>query len=158
MNISRRKFVRAGTVSALLAGLSLSSAKSIFGQKQKSPGVGGFALPYAAKTDPVFYFSRETFAPYMNTTFRIASRQKGAAFDATLVEVFDYQAQAHARKVKTHEGNCFALTFRAGERDTLSQGTYKFVHPALGSFSLFVVPGKPSADGTTYEAVVNHLA
>jgi hypothetical protein len=150
--------VRAGAVSALFAGLNLSPAKLIFGQQKRTSGAGGFAVPYEAKTDAVFYFSHETFAPYLNTTFRIATRAKGAAFDATLVQVFDYQAQARARKTKTHDGECFSLTFRVGERDTVSQGTYKFVHPALGRFSLFVVPGTPSASGMSYEAVINHLA
>jgi hypothetical protein len=149
--------VRAGAVSALLAGLNLSPAKLIFGQQKRAPGTGGFAIPYEAKTDTAFYFTHGTFAPYLNSTFRL-SRGKAIAFDATLIQVFDYQAQARARKVQTHDGDCFSLTFRAGARDTVSQGTYKFVHPALGRFSLFIVPGAPSADGTIYEAVINHLA
>ena len=157
MNLSRRNFLRAGTVSALLAGLNLSPARLVFGQT-KSRGAGGFAVPYEAKTEPTFYFTRETFAPYVGSTFRLATRAKGVAFNATLVSVIDYQAQARARKAKTHGGECFGLTFRAGERETVSQGTYKFSHAALGSFSLFVVPGKSEADGTIYEAVINHLA
>lgn len=150
--------MRAGAVSALLAGLNLSPAKLVFAQQKSAPGKGVYAIPYEAKTDAAFYFSHETFTPYLNSTFRIATRAKGVAFDATLVQVFDYQAQARARKVKTHDGECFSLTFRAGERDTVSQGTYKFAHSALGSFSLFVVPGTPSAEGTIYTAVINHLA
>jgi hypothetical protein len=157
MNLSRRNFLRAGTVSALLVGLNLSPANLVFGQT-KSRGKGSFAVPYEAKTEPIFYFTRETFAPYLNSTFRLTTRAKGVAFDATLVGVFDYQAQALKRKIKTHSGECFSLTFRAGERDTISQGTYKFAHAALGRFSLFVVPGESDSDGTTYEAVINHLA
>jgi hypothetical protein len=156
MSLSRRKFLRAGAVSALFAGLNLGLAKLAFGQT-KSRGAGGFAVPYDAKTEPMFYFTRETFAPYLNSTFRLSTRAKGVTFDATLVSIFDYQAQARARKAKTHAGECFALTFRAGERDTVSQGTYKFSHAALGRFSLFVVPGRQEAGGATYEAVINHL-
>lgn len=157
MSFSRRKFLRAGFVSALLAGLNLSPAKLIFAQQKRLPGAGGFVVPYEAKTEPTFYFTRETFAPYLNSTFSLA-RGKAISFDATLIEVFDYQAQARARKVRTHEGDCFSVTFRAGARDTVSQGTYKFNHAALGRFSLFIVPGAPAADGTTYTAVINHLA
>jgi hypothetical protein len=105
----------------------------------------------------MFYFTHETFAPYLNSIFRLA-RGKAILFDATLVEVFDYQAQARSRKVRTHDGECFALTFRAGAGDTVSQGKYKFSHAALGRFSLFIVPGAPSADGAIYTAVINHLA
>lgn len=157
MTLSRRNFLRAGTVSALLAGLNLSPANLVFGQT-KSRGKGEFAVPYEAKTEPTFYFTHETFAPYLNSTFRLSTRAKGVAFDATLVAIFDFQAQARARKAKTHGGECFALTFRAGERDTVSQGTYKFSHAALGRFSLFVVPGSTDNGATTYEAVINHLA
>ncbi|MDT7542413.1 MAG: hypothetical protein QOE33_2317 [Acidobacteriota bacterium] len=158
MNITRRSFLRAGSVSALLAGLNLSPARLVFGQqKGGAQGKGPFAIPYEAKIDPAFYFTRDTFAPYLNSTFRI-SRGKGIAFDATLVEVFDFQAKARATKALSHEGECFALSFRTGERDTVSQGTFKFVHPALGRFSLFIVPGTSSAEGMTYGAVINHLA
>lgn len=156
MNLTRRNFLRAGTITALLAGLNLSPASLVFGQT-KSRGEGGFAIPYEAKTDPVFYFTRETFAPYLNSTFRMTTGAKGVAFDVTLVSVFDFQAQARTRKTKTHGGECFSLTFRAGARDTVSQGTYKFSHPALGRFSLFVVPGTTEDGTTTYEAVINHI-
>jgi hypothetical protein len=158
MSITRRTFVRAGAVSALFAGLNLSPAKLIFAQEKNVPGAGGFTVPYEAKTEAPYYFTHETFVPYLNSTFRISSAAKGAAFDATLVQVFDYQAQARARKMKTHAGECFSLSFRAGERDTVSQGIYKLSHSALGRFSLFIVPGTPSAEGTMYTAVVNHFA
>jgi hypothetical protein len=162
MSFSRRKFLRAGAVSALLAGLELSPSKLVFAQQKQLPGAGGFVVPYEAKTEPMFYFTHETFAPYLNSTFRL-SRGKGITFDATLVEVSDLraksQASARSLKSKAREGDCFSLTFRAGERDTISQGTCKLSHAALGRFSLFVVPGgEPSADGVTYTAIINHLA
>lgn len=138
--------------------MSLSPAKLIFGQEKNRPASkGSFAIPYEAKTDAAFYFTHETFAPYVNSTFRI-SRGKAVSFDATLVEVSNYQAQSRTSKVQTQVGECFSLSFRAGERDAVSQGTYKFVHPALGRFSLFIVPSESTAGGTTYEAIINHLA
>jgi hypothetical protein len=161
MSFSRRKFLRAGVVSALLAGLELNPAKLVFAQQKRLPGAGGFVVPYEAKIAPMFYFTHETFAPYLNSAFHL-SRGKGISFDATLIEVFDLQAksQAKARAFKSAvlEGECFELTFRAGPRDTLSQGTFKFSHAALGRFSLFVVPGAPSANGMTYTAVINRIA
>ena len=159
MSLSRRNFLRAGCVSALLAGLELSPAKLVFAQQKR--GQGGFAIPYEAKTQSAFYFTHETFAPYLNSTFRL-SRGKGIGFDATLVEVSDLRAQSQAKaralKSEVREGACFALTFRAGASDTISQGTCKLSHAALGSFSLFVVPGEPTADGETYTAIINHIA
>lgn len=162
MNISRRSFLRVGSISALLAGLNFGTARLAFGQDGRAPAAeGGFAVPYEAKTDSAFYFTPDTFSQYLNSTFRL-SRGKGmAAFDATLVAVSDLrlksQAKARAFKSKVYDGQCFSLTFRAGELDTVSQGTMKLSHPALGGFSLFVVPGPPSEDGTHYQAVINHI-
>lgn len=162
MNTSRRSFLRLGSISALFAGLNLGAARVAFGQEKGAPAAKGpAAVPYEAKTDPAFYFTPDTFSPYLNSTFRL-SRGKGVAFDATLVAVEDTRAQSQAKaralKARVSEGQCFALTFRAGERDTVSQGTLKFNHPALGRFSLFVVPGASSAEGTNYGAVINHIA
>jgi hypothetical protein len=162
MNISRRSFVRLGSISALLAGLNLGGARHVFGQRKGAPAGKGLPdLSYEAKTDPAFYFTPDTFSPYLDSTFRL-SRGKGIAFDATLISVSDVraksQAKARAFRAQAREGQCFELTFRAGERDTLSQGTCKFDHAALGRFSLFVVPGESSAQGTHYGAVINHLA
>lgn len=161
MNISRRSFLRLGSISALVAGLNMRAALPAFGQVKGASGLkGSFAVPYEAKTDPAFYFTPETFSSYLNSNFRL-SRGKGIAFDAALVSVSDLrsksQARARAFKSQVYEGACFALTFRAGERDTISQGICKFDHSALGRFSLFVVPGESSAEGTHYEAIINHL-
>lgn len=161
MKSSRRSFLRLASVSALFAGLNVRAALPAFGQQKGAPGPkGALAVPYEAKTDPAFYFTPDTFSPYLNSTFRL-SRGKGIAFDSTLVSVSDLraksQAKARAFKSQVYEGPCFALTFSAGERDTVSQGICKFNHPALGHFSLFVVPGQSSAGGTHYEAVINHI-
>lgn len=162
MNITRRRFLRVGSISALLAGMNLSPARIVFGQqKGASLGKGALPLPYEAKTDPVFYFTSDSFAPYVGSTFRV-SRGKGIAFDATLVSVTDLQAKsqamARAFRAQVQEGHCFALSFSAGARDTVSQGICKLSHPALGRFSLFVVPGATSAEGASYAAIINHLA
>lgn len=161
MNISRRSFLRAGSISALFAGLNLGAARHVFGrQKGAAVGKGSVAVPYEAKTDPAFYFTLDTFSPYINSTFRI-SRGKGIAFDAVLIAVTDLSAQSQAKarafKSQALSGQCFSLTFRAGENDTVSQGTFKFSHAALGRFSLFAVPGESSSQGTHYGIVINHI-
>ncbi|HEX8160823.1 MAG TPA: twin-arginine translocation signal domain-containing protein [Pyrinomonadaceae bacterium] len=157
MSLSRRNFLRAGTASTLLAGFTLSPSKLAFGQNGPR-NAQPFAVPYEAKIDAPFYFTRDSFAQYLNSTFRLTTRAR-TAFDATLVGVFDYQAQARARRQRTHAGECFALTFRANERDTVSQGTHRFSHAALGRFSLFIVPVRADEGGQTiYEAVINHFA
>jgi hypothetical protein len=162
MKITRRSFLRVGSVSTIAAGLNLSAARHVFGRDKVIPaGKGLIATPYSAKTGPAFYFTPDTFAPYINSTFRL-SRGKAATFNATLVAVTDLSAQAQANaqdfKATATQGRCFSLTFRAGERDKVPQGAFTIDHAALGRFVLFVVPGAPAAAGAQYEAVINHLA
>ena len=161
MSTPRRQFIKTASASALVAGLGLSHAKLLFAQSKRAPATadGAFSIPYEAKTDAVFYFTRDTFAPHLNTPFRIVGNIKGSGVYgvATLVGVFDFQAQARARKSKTHGGECFGLSFESRTEHALPQGTYKMEHGALGKFSLFIVPGRPADGVATYEAVINHL-
>jgi hypothetical protein len=158
MSISRRNFVRAGSVSVLLAAGGLRPAGLLFAQSKRDAGAAGpFAVPYEAKVAPEFYFTRDTFAPHLNTPFRFVGRKGGSYAEATLVGVFDFQAQARGRKSKTHGGECFSLTFESRGEHALPQGTYKMEHGALGRFSLLVVPSSPADGITRYEAVINHL-
>ena len=154
MNVTRRKFLRAGVVSALFAGLTLAPSKLIFGQKKSKP-----ATPAAPPdSDPVFSFNESTFTPYVGSEFMLGAR--GRATSARLELVSDLQKDMRDRQVPTHDGECFALVFTAPapKRDAPQQGTYRVEHAALGRFSLFLVPG-PSRDGSvTYEAVINRLA
>ena len=154
MNATRRKFLRAGAVTALFAGLTLAPSKLIFGQKKRKT-----ATPAAAPdSDSVFHFNVSTFAPYVGSEFVLAAR--GRATTARLERVSDLQQDLRERRVSTHGGECFSLVFAAPapKRGAPPQDTYRIEHGALGRFSLFLVPG-PARDGSvTYEAVINRLA
>ena len=156
MNATRRKFLRAGAVSALFAGLTLVPSKMIFGQKKRKP-----ATPDAPTGgDPVFSFNASTFTPYVGSEFLLAATARGRATAARLERVSDFQQDMRDRSVATHGGECFSLVFSAPvpKRAAPQQATYRVEHAALGRFSLFLVPG-PARDGSvTYEAVVNRLA
>lgn len=157
MNVTRRKFLRAGAVSALFAGLTLAPSKLIFGQKKRTP-----AIPDAPTGgDPVFSFNASTFMPYVGSEFLLAAvARRGRATAARLERVADLQQDMRERSVATHGGECFSLVFSAPapKRAAPQQATYGVEHAALGRFSLFLVPG-PARDGSvTYEAVINRLA
>lgn len=162
MNVTRRKFLRAGSVCALAAaGLGLSPSQLVFGQsKLNRPGGKGFDIPYESKTDRVFYFNRETFAPHVGTDFRLFQKGARKGYGLRLETVFDNQAQLKSRRLKAHDGECFSLYFRGPASKDLPQATYRLEHAALGTFSLFLVPGRAdeSAGVVVYEAVINHLA
>lgn len=157
MNVTRRKFLRAGAVSALFAGLTLAPSKLAFGQKkQRKP-----ATPDApTQSDPVFSFNASTFAPYVGSEFMLAATARGRATGARLERVSDFQQDLRKRRLATHGGECFSLVFSAPapKRGVPQQATYRVEHAALGRFALFLVPGPVSDGSVTYEAVVNRLA
>ena len=156
MNVTRRKFLRAGAVSALFAGLTLPPSKLLFAQKKRKHE--GFDIPHESKTDPVFYFNQLTFASYVGTEFKLVTGTRGKGVGVRLTEILDRQKELRDARRSTHEGECFSLFFRGPARKSPSQETYRMEHPALGQFSLFLVPGGERGDGVTYEAVINHLA
>ena len=159
MNVTRHKFLRAGSVCALLAGLGLDSSKLVFGQsKGRSPGHKGYDIPYESKTDRVFYFNRETFAPHVGTDFRLYQKGARKGYGLRLEQVFDNQAQLKSRRLAAHDGECFSLYFRGPASADLPQATYRLEHASLGTFSLFLVPGRAESGVVLYEAVINHLA
>lgn len=156
MNATRRKFLRAGAVSALFAGLTFAPSKLIFGQKQRKP-----AAPDApTESDPVFSFNASTFTPYVGSEFLLAANARGRATAARLELVSDHQQDLRERRVATHDGECFSLVFSApaSKRNVPQQATYRVEHAALGRFSLFLVPGPARGGSVTYEAVINRLA
>ena len=51
----------------------------------------------------------------------------------------------------------FSLLFEANAKDFLEQRMYDFEHPAIGNFSIFIVPVGSDGNMTQYEAVFNRL-
>lgn len=155
MNVTRRKFLRAGAVSALFAGLILDPSKLVFGQKQDKAA----PLVPPPGADPVSYFNASTFAPYVGTQFRLDAASSRRATSARLEQVADLQQDLRDRNVATHAGECFSLIFSApAAKHAPQQGVYRIEHGALGRFSLFLVPGPARGGSLTYEAIINRLA
>ncbi len=157
MSTSRREFLRAGSVFALAAGLSLSFADVAMGQKRRKPQVvdQNPVVPQLAQRTPLFRMTRETFAPYVNTTFTL---DPGHTFPITitLIAVKDLRSELELKQ-NLPGRECFSLTFRAPEEDLPRQGTYRMRHDALGTFDLFVVPMTDSEGQRFFEAIINRL-
>jgi len=140
MVVSRRGFLKRGSLLVVAAGVSLGSANAIFGHV----------------TDPTlddstsFNYAKATFLPYLNTVFSIyVSSTKMLV--ATLVSIDDV-GPVPDKAVTGRES--FVLKFRGTE--ALKQNTYKIEHQTLGSFELFLVPGKDKKN-IYYLAVINRL-
>jgi hypothetical protein len=139
VGVSRRGFVQGAGV--LIAGGWLHSTLSF----------GRASAVASEATSPVHAMDQEAFAAYLGQSFRIEG-EATAPLDVRLVDVADRRPP-----VGHHGGESFALIFRSLGDQPLSQHTYQFSHPALGSFPLFIVPGVASPEGINHEAIINRL-
>ena len=149
----RRTFLKSGAMVALFAGVCAGSADLAFPQQAapKAPGAN-HPIPYETKLDPVFYFTRATFEPHLNTEFRVVAGRTSTAMK--LVEI----AACGPRGVRDGaEGECFTLLFRASEPLAKIRTIHEVEHDALKKFSMFFSPVKKNSDpeGIYYEAVIN---
>ena len=150
MSINRRKFLRAGTLVALSAAISL---KSVWGQGNRKGSNGNHTdRAQEAAKDNLANYNKATFESYLNSIFRLYSGS--AVVEIALVEVKDIGSTT----AKPQPGaESFSLLFRGGTR-TIDQGTYTVDHPALGRFQLFLTPGKTDDNGAaSYVAVINRI-
>jgi hypothetical protein len=158
MSVSRRKFMKSGTLTALSAGLTLSSFGLGFAQKSKQGGPAVDRKLPIKDRDPLGYYTFETFEPYIGSIFQ-APNALGKMVSLTLVSVTAYQPRAKT-KLATRTApasDSFSLTFKASKRLPQFTSIHKVSHPALGKFDLFLKPYE-AADGTIYyEAVFNRL-
>jgi hypothetical protein len=147
MSISRRKFLRAGTLVALSAALPISVLGQSFKDRDGNPGDQQTAQP-----DPLAQYDRAAFASYLNSIFQIYTGY--SIVEVALSEVKDLQPAQTPRDGK----ECFSLLFRGGSV-ALGQNTYRIEHPSLGSFELFLVPGGPDKVGAqSYVAIINRVS
>ena len=146
MSISRRVFIKVGTLAAIAAGISLRPGLSVMGQDV----VDQIGAPVA--NDPLSNYTQATFAQYVNSVFRLRGR---TVVDVNLMKVED-TLPAKVARVGGRES--FLLHFRGGGV-RLPQDTYTVEHAALGTFLLFLVPSGADENGAQgYIAVINRLA
>lgn len=159
MNPTRRTFLKAGAASALVAGFALKPSKLVFGQIATDQ-YGGYAVPYTATTNSIYYCNQETFKPYVGSTFVIEGGRLLLVQSLTLNGITDWQAILRASRLRTHRGECFSLYFQGGSSTPLPSATYWLSHSALGKFQLFLVGRQQVERGAAaiYEGLINHLA
>lgn len=150
MSITRRKFLKAGTLVALSLGAPLSL---VFGQQGNKGGDGNTFDGQDMPADPLAHYTRSAFASYLNSIFRLYTGY--SIIEVALVEVKDLAPDPAAAATGKE---CFSLQFRGGTT-ALQQNTYAMDHPALGKFQLFLVPGAPDSNGAqSFVAIINRLS
>jgi len=149
MSITRRKFLKAGTLVALTAAIPLR----VIGQQPRKVTDGNpIDQSKDVAADPLSTYTRSTFSSYLNSIFRLYTGY--STIDVALVEVKDLMPGAATIQTGAE---CFSLLFRGGSV-ALPQNTYKIEHPSLETFPLFLVPGKPDDNGAqSFVAIINRL-
>jgi hypothetical protein len=157
MNISRRKFMKAGIMVAAFAGIPLTAQiTTVQNPVSKSSNAKAGVKPSSPKRpiskcepDLVGYYSKSTFAPYVGSEFRV-HLDGSKVRRIKLVEVREIVGGGNAEQ-------SFSLLFTGPKGKTFPQKTYAVEHGALGKFSLFLVPvGLRAGAGAEYfEAVFN---
>ena len=158
MSVSRRKFIKAGTLTALSACLIFKAGESAFGQK-KVPDrpVSKFDVPYEAQQNPILYYDRATFEPYVGGTF-IGRDARGRTIELKLLRVTEYKPNPRATittgSIRNTES--FALTFSASRSLPPFTSIHLIEHAVLGKFDLFLQrTGNDSQ--LIYQAIITHL-
>lgn len=149
MLISRRTFMRAGTLAALFAGVPLATV-NVLGQRIH-PSPDDSPVDQAQANDPLSTYTKATFVSYINSVFVFRAPGVRNDIEVTLMQVSDMKAALG--------GECFSLLFRGGGGPVLQQNTYTVEHPALGTFKLFLVPVGTDDNGAQgYLATINRLS
>lgn len=153
MVVSRRSFLKKGSLLVLATGVSLGEAKSILGRDSLAGSLSSQEPLPASKVDKVasIVFAKSTFEPYVETVFRITSNRT-TPVKSTLISVADI-GPVPDQMVPGRE--CFVIKFRGAR--SLPQDRYQLEHEKLGKFELFLVPAGKNRKGFYYQAVINRL-
>lgn len=127
---SRRKFLKQGSLGAIVAGFAFGAGKV------RGASLGSSDVPYD--------LNRAAFASQLQTTFLVGNGRKKAALK--LIDVID----RGSRKTINRDREAFTLVLRGGHSSPLKQQTYEIEHEKLGSFSLLVVPVLARDDKARY--------
>lgn len=118
---------------------------------------GTFAQPTAKRKS---LWTRAAFEPHTGERFTVQPAA-GAKLKLTLTQVQEGSNQVLTRQGTLRppqQGEAFVLVFSGPRQQPLSQDTYRFKHPTLGKFSLFIVPGAVSEKHQHYVAIVNRIS
>jgi hypothetical protein len=149
MSLSRRKFLRAGTLVAISAGIPL---RSLIAETLSQPSP---LHPANSQLNSGLYLDRETFSRYLNTKFSF-SHGDVKAFAVKLIEVNDLTPETAGGSAADGK-ECFAVVFIGSHNAPLRQETYTVTHESLGKFDMLVVPIASDPAGVYYEAIFNRL-
>src|SRR5258705_5958785 len=110
MAISRRRFIKAGTLTAIAASIALKPQILALAQRSTLGSSQGFPIPLEAQRQPTYMFTSGTFQPYVGSIFQ-APNARGEMVSLKLASVTPYKPSS-ATKLATKsspETDCFSL-------------------------------------------------
>ncbi|MDT4952496.1 MAG: hypothetical protein QOJ02_634 [Acidobacteriota bacterium] len=151
--------MKAGIIATAFVAVPLKLAKSALAQTSSDNqlnAASSFNSTAGSQLDQLYYYNKSAFAPYVGTEFSVTVKPSKVRA-ITLIEVRDF-VDSSTQGISSGE-ECFSLLFLNPPGKTFSQKTYEVEHPALGKFSLFLVPvGRFISNGqNTHEAVFNRV-
>ena len=157
MRISRRRFIKASSLTVVAASFALEPRILAFAQQAAAGTSQGFQIPITAQQEPAYMFTRGTFEPYIGSIFQ-APNARGQMVSLKLRSVTSFKPSTSTKlsTAKARDTDSFSLMFQASEPLPEFTSIHKVSHPALGTFDLFLSPHS-SAKERIYEAVFNHI-
>ena len=96
---------------------------------------------------PPAELNRDTFLPHVGSSFRVSTGND--VVELTLANVSAPRTSPRSE--------AFSIEFEGPSSAALAQAEYRFDHPVVGEFSLFIVPVGRDGDVLEYEAVFNRV-
>jgi hypothetical protein len=157
MTISRRFFLKSGSLTAVAAAVALSPNARIFGQNRTQSTSSGYQIPISAQQEPTYMFRKSSFDPYVGGIFQAPDAQ-GRMVNLTLLSATTNKPSANTKisTVKSIETESFSLMFEAARALPEFTSIHQVSHPSLGTFDLFLTPHSQGIP-LRYEAVFNHI-
>ena len=155
--LSRRNFLRSGTLTALSIGLAVKAGRTVFGQSSNQNPALDFPIPDTARQQPLFNYNRTAFENALGSTFT-SPDARGKNVNLTLVSVKAFESKTDTKLMTkpARRTDSFALSFNASRALPAFTTIYTLNHPVLGKFDLFMTPRKRDDGALFYDAVVNH--
>ena len=158
MVVSRRSFIKAGTLSGVSAIISFESVVTALGQESSARQEDLFRIPDGIRSDE--QLSEETFLRYIDTQFLVYT-SPFTAVKLRLVGVNRWEPSSatalDGRKTNSPERDSFSVMFRGPIKSLLESRTYRITHDQMGTFDLFISPVNDRKKDRIYQAVFNRI-
>ena len=154
MAVSRRKFLKAGTMVSIATVIPLKGVVSVFGQQTGTNPEALFKIP--AESVPDERLTEEAFSRHLYSKFRIYTTLV-TVIDLELINVKRWDTTATKHESKTVKLDSFSVLFRGPQATAIESRTYRITHDQMGTFDLFISPVNDRKKERLYQAVFNRL-